>query len=145
MAPATAPTAPNKVQDYLDMLSLALAAGARWWREQLTKRYNAGKHTEQLSEAQLDEFERQLCLGMMKLLLRNALERGLSWREWTVQTYEEAHGALREAAETTGIGVHCFSSFTCMAMRSTNDEVHIEVRFKNHGEQCGGFQHVWPL
>jgi hypothetical protein len=141
MTPETA--AP--IQTYLDMLAVALAAGATWWRDQLRKRHEVGKYAPALSDEQLDHFERELCLGMVKLLLRNALERGLSWREWNVQSYEAPHGVLRDAASAAGIGLHCFPPFVRMSMRSTNDEVYVEVKFSPYGDQPKSWQHVWPV
>jgi hypothetical protein len=141
MAPATADFAPTYLTSYLDMLAVALDAAATWWRNELADRDARGCFGPALTEEQLEVFQRELGLGMTKLLLNNALLRGLSWREWVVQPDE----LLRAAATTATIGAHCFPFHTRMWLRSTNDQVQVHVRCGWRGDKLAPVKQVWPL
>jgi hypothetical protein len=127
------------------MLALALDAAASWWRDELADRDARGCFAPALTEEQLEVFQRELGLGMTKLLLRNALERGLSWREWAIQVHQQPDEVLKTAAATAHIGLHCFPFHTRMWLRSTNDEVQVHVRCGFRGDERAPVKQVWPL
>lgn len=120
--------------DPLDMLALALAAAATWWRTQLSS------GTQGLLGEQLAAFERHLCLGLAKLLLRNA-QIGLSWRTWRVATEAGQNAVLLEAVTQARLGAVWFPPHTSMWLETTADQVLVRVR-------CGRGEtplQVWPL
>jgi hypothetical protein len=145
MAPATADFAPTYLTSYLDMMAVALDAAATWWRAELADRDARGCFGPALTEEQLEVFQRELGLCMTKLLLRNALERGLSWREWAVQTAKQPDEVLRAAATTANIGAHVFPFHTRMWLRLTNDQVQVHVRCGFRGDERAPEKQVWPL
>lgn len=133
------------IETYFDMVAVTLAQAAKWWRDHVSQHDAPGSFVPTLTPAQLDTFERHLCLGMVKLLLSNALERGLSWREWTVQTDDRPDKLLKAAATEAGIGLYLLPSYTRMWLRSTGDQVQVHVRCGRRGDERAPVEQVWPL
>ena len=126
------------ITSYLDTLALAIAAGAAWWSKELRERDARGSFAPALTEEQLDAFERQLCLGMAKLLLENISE-GISWRHWVVRTDKHPDKVLSAAATGATIGSHCFPFHTRMWLKTTADAVHVHVR-----QMSKDVVQIWP-
>ena len=133
---AASEAAPHvEVRDYLDMLAVALAAAATWWRQQLES-CNRG-----LPIAQLDKFEGTLCFHLATLLLRNA-QHGLSWRSWKVSCRQGPDEVLSSAQLTAGVNCRWLPlHYTRMWLETTADQVIILVQRPTDTKPV----QVWPV
>lgn len=121
-APAEA-AARAEIRDYLDMLAVALAAAATWWRQQLAHHYP------DLPVATLNKFEGVLCFGLATLLMRNA-QQGLSWRTWKVSCHpRRTDEVLLAACKEAGLVLDLQRlHYTRMWLESTAEEVQVVVQ-----------------